>query len=324
MQADEEVGKIAHAVPVIISRTLELFVESLLTKSSQITLSRNSKTLSPSHLKQCIMSESRFDFLKDLVKNVPDISNDDGNSLVTEEHQQNQEQNIVPPTCKYHIFSTTVALLIFIVINHAHLDNGIESSNGSSASSSTAVAVPVPRMYQRSQSFQPSTSSVQQQQQIPQYHNTTSIQQKQFHLNNYTTVSKQYTKQSNPNMINIPPHPTQLNEYRPSPAKISRFNSIPSSTITSEQQLIQQPQKQSPVVAPLEFPIQITYNIDGKATSTDSPTVKIDYSKLSLPATSPSIKIDLSSFNTPMTTTTIQQPSNSAPASGTLDEDYDA
>jgi Histone-like transcription factor (CBF/NF-Y) and archaeal histone len=41
MQADEEVGKIAQAVPVIISRTLELFVESLLTKSSSITSSRN-------------------------------------------------------------------------------------------------------------------------------------------------------------------------------------------------------------------------------------------------------------------------------------------
>jgi Dr1-associated corepressor len=77
MQADEEVGKIAQAVPVIISRTLELFVESLLTKSSQITISRNAKTLSPTHLKQCIMSESRFDFLKDLVKNIPEITIDD-------------------------------------------------------------------------------------------------------------------------------------------------------------------------------------------------------------------------------------------------------
>lgn len=78
MQADEEVGKIAQAVPVIISRTLELFVESLLTKSSSITNSRNAKTLSPSHLKQCIMSESRFDFLKDLVKTVPDIAMEEG------------------------------------------------------------------------------------------------------------------------------------------------------------------------------------------------------------------------------------------------------
>ncbi|KAH8384640.1 hypothetical protein KR093_003770 [Drosophila rubida] len=74
MQSDEEVGKVAQAVPIIISRTLELFVESLLTKTLRITTSRNAKTLSPSHMKQCIMSEQRFDFLKELVRNIPDIS----------------------------------------------------------------------------------------------------------------------------------------------------------------------------------------------------------------------------------------------------------
>ncbi|XP_012251019.2 uncharacterized protein LOC105683168 isoform X1 [Athalia rosae] len=74
MQTDEEVGKVAQAVPVIISRTLELFVESLLTKTMQITSAKNAKTLSPSHMKQCILSESRFDFLKDLVKGLPDVT----------------------------------------------------------------------------------------------------------------------------------------------------------------------------------------------------------------------------------------------------------
>ncbi|KFB53857.1 AGAP010678-PA-like protein [Anopheles sinensis] len=54
-------------------RTLELFVESLLTKTLKVTNARNAKTLSPSHMKQCIISESRFDFLRDLVKNIPDI-----------------------------------------------------------------------------------------------------------------------------------------------------------------------------------------------------------------------------------------------------------
>nr|CAG4646674.1 EOG090X0H1B [Macrothrix elegans] len=52
---------------------LELFVESLLTKAVQITSARNAKTLSPAHLKQCILAESRFDFLKDLVLTIPDI-----------------------------------------------------------------------------------------------------------------------------------------------------------------------------------------------------------------------------------------------------------
>lgn len=74
MQTDEEVGKVAQAVPVIISKALEMFIESLLKKSMQITQNRNAKTLTPSHMKQCILSESRFDFLKDLVKSIPDAS----------------------------------------------------------------------------------------------------------------------------------------------------------------------------------------------------------------------------------------------------------
>ncbi|KAJ8681769.1 hypothetical protein QAD02_017561 [Eretmocerus hayati] len=43
----------------------------------QITSAKQAKTLSPSHMKQCILSESRFDFLKDLVKNLPDASGPD-------------------------------------------------------------------------------------------------------------------------------------------------------------------------------------------------------------------------------------------------------
>lgn len=40
----------------------------------EITNARQARTLSPSHMRQCIMSESRFDFLRELVKDVPNIS----------------------------------------------------------------------------------------------------------------------------------------------------------------------------------------------------------------------------------------------------------
>ncbi|XP_043828743.1 dr1-associated corepressor [Dromiciops gliroides] len=76
MQTDEEIGKVAAAVPVIISRALELFLESLLKKACQVTQSRNAKTMTTSHLKQCIELEQRFDFLKDLVAAVPDMQGD--------------------------------------------------------------------------------------------------------------------------------------------------------------------------------------------------------------------------------------------------------
>ncbi|CAH2324948.1 dr1-associated corepressor [Pelobates cultripes] len=73
MQTDEEIGKVAAAVPVIISRALELFLESLLKKACQVTQTRSAKTMTTSHLKQCIELEQQFDFLKDLVATVPDM-----------------------------------------------------------------------------------------------------------------------------------------------------------------------------------------------------------------------------------------------------------
>jgi len=76
MQSDEDVGKVAQPVPVIISRALELFVENLLKKTNDITTQRGARTLTPSHLKMCIKSEKRFDFLKELVSSVPELQGD--------------------------------------------------------------------------------------------------------------------------------------------------------------------------------------------------------------------------------------------------------
>lgn len=156
------------------------------------------------------------------------------------------------------------------------------------------------RALQRSQSHQPTSTAaiaapsttVQ-----SQYHQ---LQQQKFYLNNYT--NHQNTSSHKPNSDLLAPHP-----------KVSRLNSTPASaTITSEQQ-----QLPKHLPAPLNFPIQISYNIDGSSgagSAIESPAVKIDYSKFTLPATSPSIKIDLSNFNQQVT-----KPTGSAG----LDEDYD-
>ena len=50
MQIDEDVGKVAAAVPVIISRALEMFVETLLKKAYNVTSNRCARTLTPSHM----------------------------------------------------------------------------------------------------------------------------------------------------------------------------------------------------------------------------------------------------------------------------------
>lgn len=73
MQMDDDVGKIAHAVPVVISRSVELFVNSLLNHTANITREKNAKTVSLSHTKQCILNVQKFEFLKDLVKNIADV-----------------------------------------------------------------------------------------------------------------------------------------------------------------------------------------------------------------------------------------------------------
>ena len=50
MQTDEDVGKVAAAVPVLISRALELFVEALMGNVSAVVEARGARTLTPSHL----------------------------------------------------------------------------------------------------------------------------------------------------------------------------------------------------------------------------------------------------------------------------------
>ncbi|XP_046874337.1 dr1-associated corepressor [Hypomesus transpacificus] len=74
MQRDTEVGKMAAAVPVIISRAVELFVASLLTKTWVITQSKRSRVLSIAHMKQCVESEKLFDFLKNMTEHVRSMS----------------------------------------------------------------------------------------------------------------------------------------------------------------------------------------------------------------------------------------------------------
>lgn len=135
MQTDEEVGKVAQAVPVIISRTLELFVESLLTKTLRITNARNAKTLSPSHMKQCIISESRFDFLRDLVKNIPDIG-------VNEEQLSGSETGYEPTSAATPSSSSNGGSDAAVVVPPAgtsSLQRSESYTPASSSSSSSAV-----------------------------------------------------------------------------------------------------------------------------------------------------------------------------------------
>ncbi|TFY63271.1 hypothetical protein EVG20_g6382 [Dentipellis fragilis] len=74
MQKDEEVGKVAQATPVVISKALELFLQMIIEESSKVTVSRGSKKVEAYHLKHAVDTTEMLDFLKEIVQNVPDPS----------------------------------------------------------------------------------------------------------------------------------------------------------------------------------------------------------------------------------------------------------
>ena len=56
IKSDEEIGKVAAAVPVLISRAIEMFMTRLLQDAEKQILQRNARTLTPQHIKQAINS----------------------------------------------------------------------------------------------------------------------------------------------------------------------------------------------------------------------------------------------------------------------------
>lgn len=72
MQADDDVGKVAQVTPVVVSKALELFMISLVTRAAAEAKARNSKRVGAVHLKQAIVKNEQFDFLDDIVSKVAD------------------------------------------------------------------------------------------------------------------------------------------------------------------------------------------------------------------------------------------------------------
>ncbi|GFZ49347.1 DNA polymerase II subunit C [Saitozyma sp. JCM 24511] len=72
MQLDEEVGKLASATPVMVSKSLECFLQLLVEETAKEARSRGSKKLTAYHLKATINATPSFDFLRDIVSTIPD------------------------------------------------------------------------------------------------------------------------------------------------------------------------------------------------------------------------------------------------------------
>ncbi|XJO75513.1 hypothetical protein BDV3_006184 [Batrachochytrium dendrobatidis] len=72
MRSDDDVGKVAQVTPLLISKALECFLSSMVEATLVETKARNAKKMTSAHVKRTIVSQEKFDFLKDLVENIAD------------------------------------------------------------------------------------------------------------------------------------------------------------------------------------------------------------------------------------------------------------
>ena len=73
MQSDEEVGKIVKTTPLVVAKALELFLTKLFKATADMALAHGARIIGPTHLKGAIQDNDEFDFLEDVVKDVPDL-----------------------------------------------------------------------------------------------------------------------------------------------------------------------------------------------------------------------------------------------------------
>lgn len=95
MQADEDVGKVAQATPTAVSKALELFIISLVTKGAAEARSKNSKKVTASHLKSALMKEPQMDFLTEICEKVSDESKSKSKGRSRSDHHGSSDDGVM-------------------------------------------------------------------------------------------------------------------------------------------------------------------------------------------------------------------------------------
>lgn len=67
MQTDEDIGKVSQATPVIAGRSLEFFIALLVKRSSDVARQIGCKRISGEVMKETILNDEKFDFLRENV-----------------------------------------------------------------------------------------------------------------------------------------------------------------------------------------------------------------------------------------------------------------
>lgn len=73
MQSDDDVGKIATVTPMLVAKALECMMEHVLTEAAQVARDRHTRTVTPQHLRHCVVSNDAFDFLRPTLAHVPPL-----------------------------------------------------------------------------------------------------------------------------------------------------------------------------------------------------------------------------------------------------------
>ena len=70
IQMDEDVGRVEKLTPIALSKALELYLTDLLAAAAKES-GGSGTSVQPHHLRRAIDKDPKFDFLKDVVKDVP-------------------------------------------------------------------------------------------------------------------------------------------------------------------------------------------------------------------------------------------------------------
>ena len=84
MQTDEDIGKVSQATPVIAGRSLEFFLAMLVKKSVNVAKQMGTKRITADVLKQTIMTDEKFDFLRENVCGATAADEEEGAEKETE------------------------------------------------------------------------------------------------------------------------------------------------------------------------------------------------------------------------------------------------
>lgn len=85
MQTDDDIGKVSQATPVIAGRSLEFFLALLVKKSYDVAKQMDCKRISGEVMKQTILADEKFDFLRE------NVCGEEGPSMEDQEEEEEEE-----------------------------------------------------------------------------------------------------------------------------------------------------------------------------------------------------------------------------------------